>query len=57
MLKATYYCIFNKDLTWLMRSELSGDYREIILLALDVRTDAARIRDPLPLSLSLLLVI
>ncbi|CAI5733423.1 unnamed protein product [Hyaloperonospora brassicae] len=35
VLKSTYYCIFNKDLTWLMRSELSGDYREIILLALD----------------------
>ncbi|TDH70374.1 hypothetical protein CCR75_000392 [Bremia lactucae] len=35
MLKSTYYYIFNKDLTWLMRSELSGDYREIILLALE----------------------
>ncbi|POM76985.1 Glutathione S-transferase [Phytophthora palmivora] len=38
MLKSTYYYIFNKDLTWLMRSELSGDYREIILLALESRT-------------------
>jgi hypothetical protein len=37
MLKSTYYYIFNKDLTWLMRSELSGDYREIVLLALEVR--------------------
>lgn len=37
MLKSTYYYIFNKDLTWLMRSELSGDYREVILLALEVR--------------------
>ncbi|KAI9922040.1 hypothetical protein PsorP6_000262 [Peronosclerospora sorghi] len=36
MLKSTYYSIFNKDLTWLMRSELSGDYREIILLSLEV---------------------
>ncbi|CEG48808.1 annexin family [Plasmopara halstedii] len=35
MLKSTYYYIFNKDLTWLMRSELSGDYRKIILLALE----------------------
>ncbi|KAH7491966.1 Annexin C1 [Phytophthora ramorum] len=35
MLKSTYYYIFNKDLTWLMRSELNGDYREIILLALE----------------------
>ncbi|KAG7375529.1 hypothetical protein PHYPSEUDO_000737 [Phytophthora pseudosyringae] len=35
MLKSTYYYIFNKDLTWLMRSELRGDYREIILLALE----------------------
>ncbi|OWY93171.1 Annexin protein, partial [Phytophthora megakarya] len=35
MLKSTYYYIFNKDLTWLMRSELSGDYREVILLALE----------------------
>ncbi|RAW36461.1 hypothetical protein PC110_g7254 [Phytophthora cactorum] len=35
MLKSTYFYIFNKDLTWLMRSELSGDYREVILLALE----------------------
>ncbi|CAI5709709.1 unnamed protein product [Peronospora farinosa] len=35
MLKSTYYYIFNKDLTWLMRSDLSGDYRAVILLALE----------------------
>ncbi|CAH0520817.1 unnamed protein product [Peronospora belbahrii] len=35
MLKSTYYYIFNKDLTWLMRSDLSGDYREVVLLALE----------------------
>ena len=38
MLKSTYYYIFNKDLTWLMRSDLSGDYRAVILLALEVHS-------------------
>ncbi|RLN63881.1 hypothetical protein BBP00_00003818 [Phytophthora kernoviae] len=35
IIKATYYYIFNKDLVYLMRSELSGDFRKVILMALD----------------------